>query len=208
MAMLLGTRSKGRSRSSQRGFGARIGATVTSLVQQVTGRPKSQRSLLGGGGSSSVSMWIFGGGLLLAFVVGFVAGGSFGGGSTDDGTNGVLRANGRQPSFIGEHMDTRALSPTAFIVAAYAGLDAEQALAQASALTGTLQDLGLGQARPYHWPVANGKIWVQAVYFNGEEEKAQTKALLLQVADQVEDGYFRQLLGSPDWPVEYQVRVQ
>jgi hypothetical protein len=198
IAMLLSSRSKSRSRN-----GGGLTATFIGLVDKVLGR-SSKRGRRKERRPQSVSMWMFVGGVLVAFGGGFMIGDrvSAAGPGVDS-----LRAAGRAPTFVNT-VETKPLSPEAFVVAAYQKLPPQEAKQKAVDLTKYLQDQGFAKARPYPWPNSNGSIWVVAVYFDGDQEAQRTSSMLRDLPEDVPDTDFCELRKSDkqEWPSRYSIK--
>ena len=197
IAMLLGSsRSKSRSRS-----GGGITALLMGFVDKLLGR-SSKRSRRPERRHRKVSMWLFVAGLLLAFGGGFMIGDRVS--EVADGSD-PLRAPGRTPSFVNE-VDTKPLSPEAFVVAAYPGEPDEEAKTSAVELANYLQQQGFAKARPYPWEQDNGPLWLVAVYFDGDQEAQKTSDMLKQLPPDVPDARFVKLRKQKEWPSRHKIQ--
>ena len=189
IAMLLGSRSKSRSRG---GIGSRFFGFVDGLLGRAGHRHKERRQ-------QSVSVWVFAIGLLAAFAGGFVVGDKVAGKAAGSDP---LRAVGEAPTMINE-VDTTPLSNTYFVVSVYPDLPPEEARSKAADLSNYLQQCGLQKARPYLVPLDRGSIWVVAVYFEGDSERAATAQLLQTLPEEVPDEMFVRLRKNERvWPRE------
>lgn len=199
IAMLLGSRSKSRSRSSK-GFGSSLVGFVDNLLGRAGGSRGRRRSEKR---PQMVSAWVFGIGLLVAFGGGFFFGGKFGGG--DAGPD-ALRANGREPALLNE-IETQPLSSQAFIVSSYQGVPDTEAKTRAQDLSNYLREQGLASARPYPWPQDQGVLWLVAVYFDGEQDAAQKTQVLQRLPAEVPDKMFVHWRKTESvWPMRWQIQ--
>ena len=206
MVLLLGSRGQHRRNN---GFGASLFRTVGSLFGTFGlgfGRRTGSRRMELGRSSRTVSAWVAFGGALVCFAGGFLVGDHFAAAKVDPGAAG-LNASAKAPGFIGE-TDTRRLTGRAFVVAAYANMPAADAKGKAKALSDWLRaEGGLPTARPYEFPAEAGPLWVVAVYFDGDTDKAAKRADLHKLPENVPDPVFCQLRkGTPGWPEDYSIR--
>jgi hypothetical protein len=202
--LLLGSRGRGRSRSKSGFLTAARGAW-----QALVGKPAETRAQRG------IAMrWQVLAIALACFAGGFLAGGEFsawrGAGNAGlqaDG-DGADAGSGRTPGVIGE-VATDPLSNQAFIVSAYQidqGLDSAEAKARARSLAEWLRAQGIEKARPYEYPTKVGRLWVVAVYYDGEAELVRTRGLL-RALPAAPDAVFEQLRNKErDWPTTWAIR--
>jgi hypothetical protein len=203
IALLLGSRGRSRSRGS-RGFAD----TVRKFIDKLAGRRGSGRSLRRDDrrGRQNVSGWLFLIGLLVAFGGGFVVGGKFGG----PGGPADLSANpGRTPGFVGEFV-TPPLTSDAFIVAAYPGLEPDEAKERGAGLCAWLRDHGLQKARLYEYLTEKvGRVWVVAVYFDGSAEEEATHKRLKALPQDAPDQAFAQSRSQDEqWPLPRRIPIR
>lgn len=204
MVLLLGSRGQHRRNN---GFGASLLRTVGSLFGSFGpfGRRTGSRRMEMGRSQRSVSAWVAFGGALVCFAGGFLLGDHFAAAKVDPSAAG-LNASAKAPGFIGE-TDTRPLTGRAFIVAIYQNVPASDAKLKAKALSDWLRAQGLSSARPYEYPAQVGPLWVVAVYFDGDADKAAKRAELNKLPEDVPDAVFCQLRkGSAGWPEDYSIR--
>lgn len=189
IAMLLGSRSKSRSRGSKKG----LFSSFLRVVDGLLGRPKGRRSKPR---SSSVSTIVFACGLVAAFGGGFVLGERVGGG--EPASEGSLNARvAQRPGFVLE--DTK-LADNGFVVAAYAVTEQrppEVARRCAVDLAKYLSENGLAKSRPREW---RDGLWVTVVYYEGDAERDHTRAMLLNMPEDAPDEDFRRSRAETDWP--------
>lgn len=193
IAMLLGSRSKSRSRSSRGGFGSSFIGFVDGLLGRVgKGRRKDR--------GQSVPMLVFAICVLVAFGGGFLLGDRLSGG---DGDNPLNARIGQKPGFIHD-VDTTPMGDEAFVVTAYRVTeDVPDAVARQRTvdLAKYLQSKGLEKARPYMWTKGGEPVWITAVYFDGEADLQWTREMLLNMPDDVPDPLFCDLrIQDSRWP--------
>lgn len=196
IAMLLGSRSKSRSRGSKKSLWSSLLRTVDGLL----GRSKGGRSRQRG---ASVSTILFACGLVGAFGGGFVLGGRVGGAGGGD----PLQARAPQrPGFM--HEDAK-LAEFGFVVSAYAVVPddpertEQRARQRASDLAKYLAENGLPKSRCREWREG---LWVTVVYYEGDAERDHTRAVLLNLPDEVPDQDFRRSRSETDWPQSYSIQ--
>lgn len=204
MILLLGSRGQYRGRKSS--FLSSLGASLSGLF----GRATAGRSSLRGSRASSSTPSRAGNLVLLAvLLVGFAGGffvrGHFAAAAPADGSAG-LQATPRSPSIVGE-IDAAPLANEAFIVSAYPGLPAPEAQQRAKELAEWLRGQELRRARPFEYQAQSGPLWVVAVYFDGEAEKAATAERLRGLPQEVPDTMFAHFRKSDsDWPKPLTIR--
>lgn len=195
MALLLGSRGRGRSRSGLATFVRGIYESWFGRSQWRSERPA--RSL-------QVPGWLAAVALLAAFAGGFLVGGKLGGAPSEGA--GLQANKPATPSFVGE-FDARPLSRTAFVVAAYPELAEADAKAAAKALSDWLVAQGLAKARPYLFPRQVGPVWTVAVYFDGEAEQQATRNLLTRLPEAVPDSTFLLYRNTEaEWPKPWPIQ--
>lgn len=195
MALLLGSRGRGRSRSGVGKF--LLGVWETWFGRSQWRDERSRRSL-------QVPGWIAAVGVLAAFASGWLLGGKVGG-QPPGGGAGLKANNPATPSFVGE-FDARPMARKAFLVAMYPELAEADAKASAKALSDWLAGQKLAKARPYLAQGRKGPVWTVAVYFEDHEQIA-TRDLLLGLPDQVPDASFVSLRkNEPEWPKAWDIR--
>ena len=192
IAMLLGSRSKSRSRGfrgSRRGVvGSILGLVDTLLGRGSKGR-RNQRS-------QTVPMMVFVVGLLSALGSGFLLGDWLDGGAGDNPLNARI---GQQPGFINE-VDTAKLADDGFVVSVYEVTERRteaEARQSAADLAKYLRGSGLEKSRPLKY---NGQIWATVVYYEGASERDRTRDLLLNMPEDVPCAEFCHWRKDSDWP--------
>lgn len=190
MVLLLG--SRGRSRG-----GKSSGHVLGRVMRWVFGGSNARSS-------SAVSSWTVLVVAMLCFAGGYVVGDHFGAGKEAPGKQ-ALKAGP-----VGE-LDTRVLSSTAFLVAAYEGMPAEQARPKAKALAEYLRARGLAKAKPYEAVFPKGSLWLVVVYYGTEAERVDTSGKLVSLPVDVPDDSFVQLRETKRddgkvWPFTFEVR--
>lgn len=210
MILLLGSRGQYRGRKSgfsKSGFLKSLGATVGALF----GRAESRSNLRSPRGGSSAPRHAGGLVLLAVGLIGFVGGffvrGHFAAAATgaDTGAAG-LQAAPQAPGLIGDE-DVGPLAPQAFIVSVYPDATPAEGRQRAQALADWLRDHDLKRARPYEWSTPNGRLWVVAVYFDGDTDQAATAERLQALPADVPDAMFVHLRNSEGgWPNVYPIR--
>lgn len=195
MALLLGSRGRGRSRSGLAKFVRGVWESWFGRSQWRSERPA--RSL-------QVPGWLAAIALLAAFAGGFLIGGKVGTRPGEDAAG--LQANKpATPGFVGE-FDAQPLSRTAFLVAIYPDFAEAEAKARAKALSEWLAGQGLAKARPYRAKGKAGPVWSVAVYYDGETEQKKTRELLIQVPEAVPDTSFDFLRKTEaQWPSAWDI---
>ncbi|MCK5941542.1 MAG: hypothetical protein KAI24_06205 [Planctomycetes bacterium] len=197
IALLLGSRSKSRSRGSRGGFGSSMVGMLDGLLGRVSrGRRREQRS--------SVSMMVLVICVLVAFGGGFLIGDRFGGGDGSDPLNASL---GQKPGFLKE-FDTTPLADQAFVVSAFPidGGSEEEARQKAVDLARFLVQAGIEKARAYPWPQSQGVLWVTVVYYADDREMAATRAALLRVENVPDKRFVQDRNTDSEWPLATQIR--
>lgn len=195
IAMLLGSRSKSRSRGSKKS----LFSSFLRVVDGLLGRSKGGRGKQRG---ASISTIVFACGLIGAFGGGFVVGERVGGAGQESPLNTRVA---QRPEFVHE-VDTAKLAAEGFVVAAYAvtpersDQDARQCAVDISKY---LVENGLPKARPYEWRAG---LWVAVVYFDGDAERDHTRAMLLNMPDDVPDADFCRSRLETDWPQSYEIQ--
>ncbi|MBX3461749.1 MAG: hypothetical protein KF830_01145 [Planctomycetes bacterium] len=199
MVLLLGSRGQYRGRRSS------LFASVAASVAAFFGRARSpsrggSRGARGGAGGL-VLLFV----ALLGFVGGFFVRGQVVAASPAAGAAG-LQAGPQAPGIVGE-IEAAPLASHAFIVSVYPGLDAGSAQQRALQLSQYLRAQKLLKARPFEYASQQGPLWVVAVYFDGDAERAATRDKLLQLPADVPDTTFVELRKTePDWPTAYPIR--
>lgn len=194
IALLLGSRGRVRKPS---GF-AKV---MRGLFDGWSGRSawREERPARG----RSVPAWIAVAGLVAAFGGGYLVGGSFAAPAPGDAA--LHAPRGRSPAMI--EFDSRPLASNAFVVAAYPDVPVADARDRAAALSGFLRSRGLEKARPYEYPTDSGGLWVVAVYFDGDRERAETRDRLTGLPEAVPDESFVQLRKTEaGWPKSFPIR--
>jgi hypothetical protein len=196
MAMLLGSRGRGRSRG---GLGKSLRTVVGSLFGRSEWRPEPAAK------ARVLPMWVAG----FAAVVG-IAGGYFLGTQTGGGLPpalaGLKAPAPRTPSFVGE-VDATPLARQAFLVTLYPGVAEADAKANAARFSAWLVGQGVKKARPYLAKLGAGPTWGVAVYFDGDAEQTATRNQLTQLPGEVPDAGFVELRNTiQGWPKAYTVR--
>jgi hypothetical protein len=212
MVLLLGSRGQYRGRRSSGLVGTlrRVGHSALELVG--FRRPNNnRRGETRASRGSTVSGWLALGAALAFFGVGYLIGRSTAGpAATGNGVPGaVLNANGGQPVAPALIDDTTPLGSQAFIVSAYPDLDPTAARGQAKALSEWLRgQQPLLKARPYEYTTKDGPLWVVAVYYDGENEQAETRKRLRGLPEDVPDWMFvaQRKKDSEDWPLSKAIR--
>lgn len=195
IAMLLGSRSKSRSRGSKKS----LFSSLVRVVDGLLGRTKSSRSKQR---RASVSTLVFAGCLVAAFGGGFVIGERVGGGAGEDPLNARVA---QRPEFVHE-VDAAKLASEAFVAAAYLATETrseEDAKESAVVLAKYLQANGLPKSRPYRWRAG---LWVTVVYFEGDAERDHTRAMLLNMPDGEPDEEFSRSRLDSSWPPIHEIR--
>jgi hypothetical protein len=188
IALLLGSRGRGRSRS---GFGKTLrGMWETWFGRSPWRHERPARSVL-------VPGWIAALGVLAAFAGGYLAGGRFGGSS--DPKAGLTAKAPNTPMFFEE---SQPLEDQAFIVSLYPDVPDAEGRRQAKELAAWLVARDLKKAQPYLLPQRN--VWSVAVYFANDAERQGTQARLAALQD-VPDAAFTEwrasvLNAGEQWP--------
>jgi hypothetical protein len=156
-----------------------------------------------------VPSWLALVGVLAAFAGGFLIGGKVGTPASASEIADLQARAGTKPQVL--DADTKPLSRRAFIVAAYTEIEEAAALIRARALAGWLVTKGIDTARPFHFrPVGSPTsepVWITAVYFQDDADRARIAELLLKLPQDVPDDVFCQLRNSPTgWPKSYPIQ--
>jgi len=196
MAMLLGSRGRGRSRG---GFGKALRGVFGNLFGRGEWRPEPAAKV------RVLPRWVAG----FAAIVGLAGGyflGTQNGGSTPAGLAGLKAPAPRTPGFVGE-LDATPLARQAFLVTLYPNAAEADAKANAKRFSDWLVGQGVKKARPYQAKLANGLTWGVAVYFDGDAEQTATRNQLQQLPAEVPDAGFVELRNTiQGWPKAYTVR--
>jgi hypothetical protein len=197
MVLLLGSRGQYRGRNS--GVLQSVGSALGNFFGRARGRSRQSRSHGGAGSLLLLSV------ALLGFVGGFFVRGQFAAAGGPAGAAG-LQAGPQAPGIVGE-IDAAPLASQAFIVSVYPGLEPAVAQQRARQLSDYLRGRQLAKARPYEYPSQQGPLWVVAVYFDGDSERAATRDKLRLLPAEVPDATFVELRKTePDWPTAWPIR--
>jgi hypothetical protein len=194
IALLLGSRGRGRSRS---GFSKTLrGIWETWFGRSPWRDERPARSML-------VPAWLAALGVLGAFAGGYFAGGRFGGPPGDKA--GLLAKAPTTPGFFEE---AAPLEDQAFVVAMYPDVPDAEGRAQAKELASWLAARELRKAQPYLLPDRN--VWTVAVYFGSDDERLATQGRL-SALQEVPDRSFNdwraaRLNAGKQWPPVRQTR--
>lgn len=190
IALLLGSRGRGRSRSGLSRFVRGLWDSWFARSQWRDERPRSLQ----------VPGWLAAGALLIAFAAGFLIGGQMGSKTPADAA-GLQARRGTTADWI-DNYDGRALTRTGFVVAHYLGVAEADARKRATELTHFLVEKGLGKARPYLATGTKGPLWTVTVWYEGDTEQRATRDKLVGLPEDVPDASFQFLRksGKEEWP--------
>lgn len=196
MAMLLGSRGRGRSRG---GVGKALRGLFGGLFGRGEWRPEPAAK------ARVLPMWVAGFAVVAGLGGGYFLGTQTGGGAAV-GLTGLKAPAPRTPGFVGE-FDATPLASQAFLVTLYPNVAEADAKANAKRFSDWMVGQGVKKAKPYLAKLATGPTWGVAVYFDGEDEQTATRNQLQKLPAEVPDAGFVELRNTiQGWPKAYTLR--